>query len=258
MNKPRAEQPFPDVEILERHPLRVLRLGPRWVQGAMNMESPDDLVLDYAPRMMGWLLFQDPDTWARRHVLQLGLGAGGLTRFCWRRLGLRTTVVEINPQVISACREWFHLPARGVNLRVLCGDARLKVQQASWRGTVDALQMDAYDDQAERPYLSSLRFYRDCRRLLTPDGCLAINVFGRSSTVEQTCARLTAVFGTGRVWVFPASRGGNVVVLASQGNHQPSARDWRARARLLGPYWGQEPGPWIRGLRAYQPKGTCA
>lgn len=231
-----------------------MKLGTRWVQGAMNLDAPDDLVLDYAARMMGWLLFLDPDTWAQRHVLQLGLGAGGLTRFCWRRLGLRTTVVEINPKVIAACRQWFALPPNGPTLKVLRADGRAVVQDAARWGSVDALQMDAYDDQAERPTLCSQRFYRDCRRLLTPDGCLVVNVFGRSSSVEQTCERLASVFGVDAVWLFAQSRGGNVVVLAQRRAQAPSVRELRARARLLGPYWGQEPGNWTRGLRRYQPR----
>lgn len=240
---------FPDVVVSPHGSLLLMRLGTRWVQGAMSLESPDSLVLDYATRMMGWLLFMDPDTWARRRVLQLGLGAGGLTRFCARRLGLDTTVVEINPKVIAACRRSFQVPRNSSRLQVLQGDARDLVRQPAWRASFDAVQMDAYDDQAERASMTSLAFYRDCHRLLTPDGCLMVNVFGRSSSVDHTCACLRKVFGEGSVWRFSKANGSNVVVLARKGSALPNRREVRQRVRLLGPYWGLEPGSWTRGLR---------
>ena len=34
-----------------------------------------------------------------------------LTKFCRKTLGMRTTAVELNPQVVAACRGWFKLPA---------------------------------------------------------------------------------------------------------------------------------------------------
>ncbi len=240
---------FPDVVVSPHGSLLLMKLGTHWVQGAMSVESPDSLVLDYAPRMMGWLLFMDPDTWARRRVLQLGLGAGGLTRFCSRRLGLHTTVVEINPKVIAACRRSFQVPSDGPRLQVLQGDARERVRQPAWRGHFDAVQMDAYDDQAERGGMTSQAFYRHCRSLLTPDGCLMVNVIGPSSSVEHTCSRLFKVFGEGAVWRFSKANGRNVVVLAQKQPVVPSRRDIRQRVRLLGPYWGLEPGNWTRGLR---------
>jgi spermidine synthase len=42
--------------------------------------------------------------------MQLGLGAAALTKFCHKKLRMKTTAIELNPQVVAACRLWFKLP----------------------------------------------------------------------------------------------------------------------------------------------------
>jgi spermidine synthase len=59
--------------------------------------------------------------------VQLGLGAGALTRFTCQQLGMATTVVEINPAVIDVGLQWFHLPPAA---EVVRGDAADWLAQA--------------------------------------------------------------------------------------------------------------------------------
>ncbi len=82
------------------------------------------LDLEYVQRMVAWLLFTpaDEDLTALQAV-QLGLGAAALTKFHYKTLGMRTTAIEINPQVIAACRGWFKLPPDNERLQVLQADA---------------------------------------------------------------------------------------------------------------------------------------
>jgi hypothetical protein len=73
--------------------------------------------------MMAWLLFVEPDSVAKRRAMQLGLGSAALTKFCFKKLRMDTTAIEINPQVVAACRTWFKLPPDSARLRVVLGDA---------------------------------------------------------------------------------------------------------------------------------------
>ena len=113
--------------------------------------------------------------WARR----------SLTKFCRKKLRMKTTAIELNPQVVAACRLWFKLPADDTRLSVVLGDAAEVAAHAHWRGAVDALQVDLYDHEAAAPVLDSEAFYADCRKLLTEDGCMTVNLFGRSSSYAQ-------------------------------------------------------------------------
>src|SRR5688500_1350341 len=110
----------------------------------MLLDKPFDIELEYVQRMMAWLLFVEPGSVAGRHAMQLGLGAGSLTKFCYRKLRMRTTAIELNPQVIAACRLWFKLPADDARLSVILGDAAEVAAHEHLRGSVDALQVDLY------------------------------------------------------------------------------------------------------------------
>jgi spermidine synthase len=95
---------LPQVNISEHGKLRYLHLGSVWVQGSMDTGKPNAIHLDYVQRMQAWLLFVDPDTVSQLHAMQLGLGAAALTKNCHKVLGMQTTAIELNPQVIGACR----------------------------------------------------------------------------------------------------------------------------------------------------------
>ena len=86
---------LPEVTISEARGVRYLHLGTPWIQGAMRIDDPLDIELDYVQRMMAWMLFRDEEDVTRGHAVQLGLGAAAITRFCVRRLKMRTTAVEL-------------------------------------------------------------------------------------------------------------------------------------------------------------------
>ena len=111
---------LPEVSISEDGPVRHLHLGTPWVQGSMNLRQPYALELEYVQRMMGWMLLApDLDDAVQGHAMQLGLGAGALTKFCCKQVGMCTTAIELNPQVLAVCRHWFRLPEDGPTLRVV-------------------------------------------------------------------------------------------------------------------------------------------
>jgi len=70
-----------EVNLSEHDGVRYLHLGTEWVQGSMRIDAPFELDLDYVQRMMAWLLFVPEGSVAGRHAMQLGLGAGAITKF---------------------------------------------------------------------------------------------------------------------------------------------------------------------------------
>lgn len=244
--------PLPEVNFSDHGDIRYLHLGTEWVQGSMRMDDPFGIHLEYVQRMMAWLLFVDPDTVARRHAMQFGLGAAALTKFCHKRLRMRTTAIELNPQVIAACRLWFKLPRDDARLSVVLGDAAEVAAHEHWRGQVDALQVDLYDQEAAAPVLDSQSFYSDCRRLLTEDGCMTVNLFGRSASFERSLDRIAAAFGAGAVWAFRPTREGNTVVLALRTPQHPARAELVRRADAIQARWGLPAGKWLRVFKAVE------
>ncbi len=240
---------LPDVHFSDDGPIRHLHLDSIWVQGSMLIDSPQVLVHQYVQRMMAWLLFVDPATVAARRALQLGLGAASLTKFCHKVLRMRTVAIEINPQVLVACRAWFKLPPDNARMQVVLADASQEIRKPKWWGTVDALQVDLYDHDAAAPVQDSEAFYSDCRRLLTPDGCMSVNLFGRASSYQRSFDKIGVVFGRDAIWPFKATREGNTVVLAQRQLSRPSRAVLSERADQIEKQWSLPAAQWVRVLK---------
>ena len=237
---------LPEVNFSDYGDVRYLHLGTEWVQGSMLLDAPFDIELEYVQRMMAWLLFVEPAGVGKRHAMQLGLGAASLTKFCRKTLRMRTTAVELNPQVVAACRGWFKLPADDSKLEIVVADAAAEIRKPRWLGTVDALQVDLYDHEAAAPVLDSEAFYADCRALLTEDGAMTVNLFGRSSSYERSLAKITAAFGADAVWAFKPTREGNTVVLAQAAPSRPKRPELADRAQSIQTRWGLPAPKWLR------------
>ena len=240
---------LPEVNFSEEGGIRHLHLGSVWVQGSMYLNDPLRLVHEYIQRMMAWALFMDPTSIPRRRAMQLGLGAGSLTKFCSQTMGMQTTAIEHNPQVLRACRSWFRLPTDNARMRVVLADAAQEIRQPHWLGAVDALQVDLYDQEAAAPVLDSPAFYADCRNLLTPQGCMTVNLFGRSSSFDQSVAKMAAAFGSDALWAFKPTREGNTVVLAQRTPTDPGRALLMERADAIQRLWGLPAANWVRGLQ---------
>ena len=237
---------LPEVNFSDEGPLRHLHLGTEWIQGSMLMDAPTVLFHEYIQRMMSWLLFVEPDSVPKRQAMQLGLGAGSLTKFCHKELRMKTVAIELNPQVLAACRGWFKLPADNTRMQVVLNDAAQEIENPKWWGTVDALQVDLYDHEAAAPVLDSLPFYNHCHRLLTPEGCMTVNLFGRASSFTRSVEKISAAFGKDAVWAFKPTREGNTVVLAQRTPNRPTREVLDARAEIIQANWGLPAAKWVR------------
>ena len=250
---PRSKPALPEVNFSDWGDIRYLHLGTEWIQGSMKMDAPFEIELEYVQRMMAWLLFVDPASVAKRHAMQLGLGAATLTKFSRKQLRMRTTAVEINPQVIAACRGWFKLLADDARLRVVLADAGTEIRDPRWHATVDALQVDLYDHEAAAPVLDGADFYADCRALLTEEGAMTVNLFGRSSSYEHSLEKIAAAFGAEAVWAFKPTREGNTVVLAQRTPTRPRRDLLAGRAEAIQTRWGLPAAKWLRVFKPLQP-----
>lgn len=232
------------VTVSEEDGLRVLRFGTHWCQGAMRIATPDSLELAYAVRMFAWLLFHDPDRLAGKHLLTLGLGAGSLTRFGRNVLGMRATAVEIDADVIDACRTHFLLPADDAQLHVVHADAAAYLAARRGAADVDVLQVDAYDADVAAPVLDSEAFYADCRASLREGGTVVVNLMGRQMHARESVARMRRGLQPTTVWQLPPTESGNVIVVAQCGD-VPADDVLAERAARIEARWGLPAPEWV-------------
>ena len=237
---------LPEVNFSDFGDVRYLHLGTPWVQGSMLMDAPFDIELEYVQRMMAGLLFMDDATVAKKHAMQLGLGSAALTKFCYKKLRMKTTAIEINPQVISACRLWFKLPRDDLRLTVIPADASAEIRLDRHHETVDLLHVDLYDHEAAAPVLDSADFYSHCYSLLAEDGVMTVNLFGRDSSYEASLEKIAEVFGPQAVWAFRPTREGNTVVLAQREPTRPERAALLQRSAEIESRWGLPAKKWLR------------
>jgi spermidine synthase len=242
---------LPDVNLSEHDGIRYLHFGTPWVQGSMEIARPFDIELEYAQRMMGWLLFIDPLSESHLktlHSMHLGLGAATLTKFCYKKLHMKTTTIELNPKVIAACRLWFKLPNDNDRLSVILGDAGEVAGHSHWSQQVDALHVDLYDEEAAAPVIEGVDFYKGCRSLLTERGVMVVNLFGRSVKFDQSFAKIVEAFGANAVCSFKPTREGNTVVVALRTPGLPQKELLAMRAQTIEEVWQLPAKKWLKVL----------
>jgi len=201
------------ITISEERGVRFLHFGSPWVQGAMRIARPWALELEYTRELMAPLLLHGP-AWPRS-VLQVGLGSASVTKFIHRhRPEAKITVVEIDPDVITAARLHFRLPEEGPRLRIVLGDAAEHVAQREKRH--DLIVVDGYDEKGRPGMLDSEPFYANCLQRLTSQGAISVNLLTRTRGVKASVDRLLRAFDN-RVLVLPPSDAGNIVAIALAG-----------------------------------------
>lgn len=229
----------------EQDGIRYLHFDSEWVQGAMRLTRPSELVLGYTQQMMAWQLFLQPGAADRIGIL--GLGAGALLRFTLRYTPAQIETVERNVRVIDLCRACFRLPATPRS-KIALADAQAWVGRPEHAGRYRALMVDLYDAGAQGPVCGDADFYRRCHEVLDDPGIMTVNLFGHHASFAPNLSHIRAVFGSG-VLCLPSADEGNTVVLAFKG--RPSVSDFQQledRAQALEARTGLHLLRWLPAL----------
>ena len=232
------------ITLSEDDGVRYLHFGTQWVQGGMRIARPFKLELSYQQQMMALALFVE----APHRILQLGLGAAALTKFCWRTLAeARVTAVELSAEVIDTARQWFALPPDDDRLTVVQDDARDHLAGLARSARADWLQVDLYDAAARGPVYDDERFYVMCRGALRRGGVACFNLFG--SRFDPSFLAICRAFDD-RVLAGPEVDEGNRVVYALTGPRVDLPADVFAdRAARLETAWRLPFRRWWRDLQ---------
>lgn len=216
------------LDLSEKDGVRSLHLGDEQVQSAMRLASPDDLELGYTRAMMAFLLFLAQP----RDILMVGLGGGSIAKFVHTRMPeLRSTAVEILPEVVAAARCFFRLPPDDERLRVVVAEGGAYV--AEHPGNCDALLLDGFSEGVHPESLATAAFFEAARAALRERGVLSVNYIEQDRGFEASLTRMEAAFG-GHVVLLPAEQQGNVIAFGLKG--LPARLRWedlRERAEAL-------------------------
>ncbi|MGE5384438.1 MAG: fused MFS/spermidine synthase [Betaproteobacteria bacterium] len=219
------------IDVSEEAGVRYLHFGSSWIQGAMRIARPWSLELAYTREMMAALLFHHEPAWPAK-VLIVGMGAASLPKFIYRNLPQsHMTIVEIQPGVVAAARQFFKLPDDPARLAVVIGDGADFVVEDSER--YDLILSDGFGPDARPGRLDSADFYAACRERLADNGLFVCNLLGRSRGFQASIGRIREAFHR-RAIVFPSGDSGNAVAFAAVGDRiELTPDEARERARWL-------------------------
>jgi spermidine synthase len=211
-----ADKPMAiSIDIREEAGVRTLHFGSSWIQGAMRIARPWNLELDYTKEMMASLLLREESRFPRK-VLLIGLGAASLTKYLYRNYPLaKLTVVEIEPAVVAAARQFFKLPEDPLRVNMVIGDGveYVMASDKNW----DLILVDGFDADARAGALDTLPFYQAAQARLSSNGIMAVNLLGRSKGFAASVERIQAAF-EGRALAFPSCDSGNTIAFGAAGD----------------------------------------
>jgi len=234
------------IDISEKAGVRYLHFGSEWIQGAMRIRQPNALELAYTREMMAGLVLRAGDDWPKT-ALVIGLGAASLTKFLYHHCPqVRIQVVEIEPRVVAAARQFFRLPEPDTRLALHIGCGADYVFNTTRH--FDYILVDGYDRNARAGVLDTPAFYQAARSRLSDTGLIAVNLFGRARGFGASVERIVGAFDA-RAIAFPSCDSGNVVAFGAAG--EPivlSADALRERARQLKVRTGMDLLPTITRL----------
>lgn len=130
---------------------------------------------------------------AKKRIAVTGLGIAALANYT--EFGQSLTFYEIDPAVVEIAQNpklftyYNDAISRGVDLRVVVGDARLKMLEAP-DGAYDMVILDAFTSDAIPVHLLTREAIEMYLRKLTPDGLLVIHISNRYLALEPVLANL--------------------------------------------------------------------
>jgi spermidine synthase len=240
----RQKSLYRDVLVTQQGPERCLTFSVRNRttnrQSCIQVDRPDELVLDYTRLMMAGLYVQP----APKRLLIVGLGGGILPRTLAKLLpDAAIDVVEIDEAVVEVAKRFF-LFAPSDRMKVAVQDGRVYVKRAL-RGDAryDLVFLDAYDHEYIPEHMLTREFLQEVRGILAPGGTVVANTFSSSRLYDSESVTYAAVFGP-----FQQLKTGNRVIVAgaipAEATLRENARRWDAAFRPLGVDSGWLFGRW--------------
>ena len=228
-----------NIEVVDDGYTRSLHFGNAVRQSATDLSRPEYLILTYTRAMMGSLLFKPSPC----KILLIGLGGGSLAKFLLHHFpNCAIEAVEHRELVVKVAHGYFLLPEdQRLSIHVEDGAVFAHHRAAVSSGCYDLILVDAYDSEGMDDNMSEQQFLHDCHELLSTDGLLAINLWGRDQPrYSRTRRTLQQCFGA-KPLLLPAEGTTNVIAMAlRRANHSSALKAAGARARILEDQTGLE------------------
>jgi spermidine synthase len=206
--------------------VRILQTDPMGAQSLMYLDNPAELFSDYT-KFYDLAFHYKPDV---RNVLMLGGGGYCVPKHITEtRPDVTVDIVELDPGITSAARQYFHLKDRP-GQTIYHEDARqfLNREAESGERRYDAIFEDVFGSSYSIPFhMTTAECMSRIRELLAPDGIFVVNIISSidGELFSGIYSSIAASFPT--VMIYPAtypntgSRRQNVMIVALASEPKP-------------------------------------
>ena len=198
------------IEVWQKRDLRWLQFNKDGHQSAMQMQHPEQLVLNYQEVLLSCLqLHTKPQT-----ILLLGIGAGNLIQFLQHAAPeIHITAIDNNPAVVEVAKRYFKLPAENQNFKIIIQDAAEFV--AGSQQQFDIILFDIYGENAIPEVFLTLDFYVNCQKCLQNNGLFSANFWCREEAqLDKLIKNIRKTF-VNNTLLMPVANSANFIVHAS-------------------------------------------
>ncbi|UIO99498.1 fused MFS/spermidine synthase [Halobaculum sp. CBA1158] len=226
-----TQTPYQNLRVVDLGDTRTLYLGGQR-HSAMDLEEPNRHVFDYTRYFHLPLLFAEDADEIDRVLFVGGGGFTGPKRFVDDYEDVTVDVAEIDPEVVSAAKEYFRVE-ESQRLRIHNQGGRQFLQETD--RTYDLIVMDAYQKDKVPFELTTREFMRLASSRLDDDGILFANVISAESGPASQFYRaeyrtIDGVFA--QTYAFPTVGGSvvqNIEVIATKNDTRIGEAELLAR-----------------------------
>lgn len=202
---------------------RWLKFDSKAIQSLINRYFPHRPELSYLKPLIL------PGQLQPGNCCMLGLGGGGAAHALSPYLGdTKLTIVESNEEVINIAKRFFMID-KLTNLSIIHQDASLFVRD--YKSEFQHILVDLFTANAFPDHCSNEAFFADCKRLLKPEGVLAVNLANSHEhwpvfqLIQKQFLRSTITF--------PVAGSANMIILAQNSSSPNSFIDTLKKSHTL-------------------------
>ena len=169
-----------EINLFEENGYRFLKFNNSSVQSAMNLKSPDLLVLEYTKLMTFFMNFNNEF----RNISVIGAGGGSIVKFIKSSVPqCHIKLIEIDEKVINIAHNYFFLPLPDNNLEIIIESGEDWIK----RGTnkFDTFMIDVFDDKGPIDYFNSEVFYNLVFQRLQTNGMVVVNMWSNHKKIKD-------------------------------------------------------------------------
>lgn len=198
------------------------------IQGAMRLNSPSQLALEYCRMSLISLVFLDNEP---KDVLVIGLGIGAIPKYLNARFPTLTVdVAEIDPEILDVARKYFYFK-ENEKMKVHINDGRTFIKRTKKR--YDIVVLDAYRNGTIPFHLTTREFMAEIKKILKPGGVVVSNIL--SDTINQFHDSMIVTYQDAfeQLYIFTGKESRNYVFVATDQKKSKMSREVMERAKKV-------------------------